>query len=304
MKYSEKLNGYWEEGYHYYLEFRNDHLTVRNYRRAIAIETTVVYDADRLESGARTVITLADNVLSRDAEGEMMSEIKELAYENGQLQLLYYYTIMGETHYTLTKKEEGPFDHIRIRDEEFLEKLQGVWTEWKPKEMREKLKGFPLTIKGNEVSWMSPRSSRFHVVSYRHAPEKVYLVPENLIDENFSGYTRVEVLPDMLTTTVMVCDMSMPLTVFAREDMLDKIEVPAAALRPPHNPMNPAGGMLPRYNFMGMSMMPPVSVSAPVPTSPNPGHDPESSENGYCPRCGYALATPLPRFCPECGTKL
>ena len=30
MKYSDKLNGFWEEGYHYYLEFQDDKLTVRD----------------------------------------------------------------------------------------------------------------------------------------------------------------------------------------------------------------------------------------------------------------------------------
>ena len=29
MPYSEKLNGYWEEGYHYYMEFRDEKLTMR-----------------------------------------------------------------------------------------------------------------------------------------------------------------------------------------------------------------------------------------------------------------------------------
>ena len=45
MPYSDKLNGYWEEGYHYYLEFRDDKLTLRRYDRVIELETTVTYDA-------------------------------------------------------------------------------------------------------------------------------------------------------------------------------------------------------------------------------------------------------------------
>ncbi len=90
MKYSEKLNGYWEEGYHYYLEFRDDKLTVRNYSRKICLETSVSYVADSLEEGKRTVIKLENNILSKDYEGNMMSEIKELAYEDGRLGFLYY----------------------------------------------------------------------------------------------------------------------------------------------------------------------------------------------------------------------
>ena len=117
MAWSEKLNGFWEEGYHYYLEFRDEKLTVRNYRREIAIETKVSYDSEALDRGERTIIELADNVLSRTWDGEMMTEIKELAYENGELKMLYYYTIMGETLYTLKKVTHGPFEHIRIRDD-------------------------------------------------------------------------------------------------------------------------------------------------------------------------------------------
>ena len=33
MKYSDKLNGFWEEGYHYYIEIRDGRMTVRGYRR-------------------------------------------------------------------------------------------------------------------------------------------------------------------------------------------------------------------------------------------------------------------------------
>ena len=29
MEYSDKLNGFWEEGYHFYFEIRDDKLTVR-----------------------------------------------------------------------------------------------------------------------------------------------------------------------------------------------------------------------------------------------------------------------------------
>ncbi|MBQ2110951.1 MAG: hypothetical protein II191_04310, partial [Clostridia bacterium] len=69
MKYSDKLNGYWEEGYHYYLEFKDETLTVRDYRRAIALETGCSYDAAALERGERTVIELKNNVLSTCWDG-------------------------------------------------------------------------------------------------------------------------------------------------------------------------------------------------------------------------------------------
>ncbi len=280
IKYSDKLNGYWEEGYHYYLEFRDEKLTVRNYRREIALETTVSYDAEKLESGERTVITLEDNILSRTYEGEMMTEIKELAYENGELKFLYYYTIMGETLYTLKKTENGPFDHIIIRDDEFIDSLQGKWEEWTPSGKG----GNPLVIKDNKISWISPESS-FHVVSYKYDPDSVYIVPENLIDDNFPGFNKVQVYPDKLTTRMMVFDMSVPLTVFAKEGMLDKIEIPSAAKEPA------------RSTMMYHPPEPQIDLKK-MQTKP------VEEKRKYCPDCGFKLPEEDISFCPECGTKI
>ena len=77
------------------------------------------------------------------------------------------------------------------------------------------------------------------MVSYTYAKDKVYLVPANLIDSDFRAYTRVEVLPDMLTTYPIICDMSCPMSVFARADKIDKIDVPADAKRKAVNTMLP-----------------------------------------------------------------
>ena len=99
----------------------------------------------------------------------------------------------------------------------------------------------------------------------------------------------------MLTTTMMVCDASMPLYVFARKDMLDKIEVPSAAKRPMVNTMqyHPAPTD-PKNSFIGMSML----------SSPAPDTE-DIPESGYkfCPSCGYNNSEGM-KFCPECGTKL
>ena len=76
MKVSDKIDGYWEEGYHYYIEFRGEALTVRDYSRRVMLETTVSYDADAAERGERVVIALADNTLSRNLRGESFTRIK------------------------------------------------------------------------------------------------------------------------------------------------------------------------------------------------------------------------------------
>lgn len=234
MKYSDKLDGFWEEGYHYYLEFRGKRLTVRDYRRAVALETTVRYAAKAIESGERAVISLADNVLSRTASGEPFTMIRELAWEDGELKMLYYYTIMGETLYTLKKVDHGPFDHIVIRDDEFLPRLRGEWVEWSASG-----DGSVLTIRGDRLSWLGEINAPVHVISYKGSPEEVRIVPADLSQNEFRGFCPISVLPDMLTTYMIVCDMNMPMTVFARADMIDKIDVPPEAKAVPRNTMLP-----------------------------------------------------------------
>lgn len=283
MKYSDKLNGYWEEGYHYYLEFRDEKLTVRNYRREISLETTVTYDADSLDEDKRTVISLSDNILSRTCTGEMMTEIKELAYENGELKFLHYYTIMGETLYTLKKTDKGPFDHIIIRDDEFIDKLQGRWENWSPSGKTDT----PMIISGNSVEWFGG-GGKFHVVSYSYDKNSVYLAPENLIDDNFSGFNKIQVFPDMLTTHLMIFDMSTPLSVFARADMLDKIEIPPAAREPARSTMIYEPHLF-RPGLMSTEAMMDIQ---------------NQSSALFCQYCGHELPEKNVSFCPECGMKI
>ena len=233
MKYSDKLDGFWEEGYHYYLEFRGQCLTVRDYRRAVALETTVKYDAAAIERGESAVISLADGVLSRTYDGEPFTMIRELRYEGGELKMLYYYTIMGETLYTLHKVDHGPFDHIIIRDAEYLERLQGRWIEWRANGD----KSSALTINGDRLMWIGSEKLPFHVVSRKASPNDVHIVPADLTESSFPGFAEIDVLPDMLTTYMHVCDVSMPMTVFAREDVIDSIDVPPEAKRPMRNLM-------------------------------------------------------------------
>ena len=310
MNYSDKLNGYWEEGYHYYIEIRDGRMTVRGYRRDVVLETGISYDAGAVERGERTVITPEDNVLSRDFEGNPFTMIKELAWENGELKFLYYYTIMGETLYTLKKTDRGPFDHIIIRDDEFLPKLQGEWVEWS----RSGKSSNTLVIKGDRLSTFGIKGERIHVVSYTYDRDKVSIVPANLIDTDFGSWQSFEVEPDRLTSRMMVYDASVPLSVFARREMLDRIEIPAAAKEPMRSTMTfmgtPAGGSFPGLAGMMMTAAGAGEEKTDVTGTPEPGAG-EGKDAAtpprtpkFCPECGSRITVAGSKFCPECGSRL
>ncbi len=291
MKYSDKLNGFWEEGYHYYIEIRDDRMTVRNYRRAVALETRISYDADLLESGARTVITPEDTVLSRDAYGEPFTMIRELAWEGGELKFLYYYTIMGETLYTLKKVDHDPFAHIIIRDDEFLPGLQGEWVEWNSRGQHRNR----LTIDGDRLTMLGVDGVKIHVISYSYSQHRAYIVPANLIDTDFGSYTQIEVRGNMLTTRMLICDASSPLSIFARKEMLDKISIPEEAGRPV------VSTMMPDRPAADMPLFGKPWIAQPEPPKTD-GPKPEGAV--YCPECGYKIGPERGRFCPKCGSPL
>ncbi len=317
MTYSDKLNGYWEEGYHYYLEFRDEKMTLRRYDRVIEMETTVTYDAAAMDRGESVVITPENDRVSSGLTGNMMREIHEIRWENGVIHLTLHDYADEYLPYTLKKTERGPFDHIVIRDAEFLEGLQGVWKEWGGKDSSS-----DLIIRGNTLRWNFFGEERFHVISYnydgRYDSDRVYLVPEDLTRDNFRGFTKFDVKPDMLITTMMVCDMSMPSTVFAREDMLDKIEVPGSAKRAPVNTMMNTGGMTGGFfgmgmnGFPGMGMMPQPTVRPMGTPEPHPAPDPAAKQgpivlddgSTFCPECGTKLGPPIPKFCSNCGCRI
>ena len=74
MKYSEKLNGYWEDANHYYYYFniRDGSFELRDGSKRVTFTTTIEYDADALERGEKTALNIGETVLSRSYKGEPM----------------------------------------------------------------------------------------------------------------------------------------------------------------------------------------------------------------------------------------
>ena len=191
----------------------------------------------------------------------------------------------------------------------FLEKLQGKWVRWSPRGYDDS-----LFIDGNTIGWGIHGGGEFHVISYkyrgREMNKEVYIVPADLTRDDFGGFCRVEVLPDQLHTTEMVYDMNMPLSVFAREDMIDKIEIPAGAKRPATSTMLPndvkfdpmpadPNGLI---NFMGKSFPQPDIALLPK-TNETKKEKAGNAGPGYCPQCAAKL-NDTQKFCSECGARV
>lgn len=295
MKYSDQLNGYWEEGYHYYVEIRDNELVVRDYQRKVCLRTRISYDDSLLESGTRTVIALEDNVLSRDASGNPFTVIRELAYENGEMRFLDVSAITEETLYTLKKVDHDPFSHIIIRDDEYMDALQGEWIEW-----RQNGNGSVLTIAGDKLTWRwwsGAEAYPFHVVSYTYAPGKVQIVPADLTERSFPGFQPIVVLPDKLTTYMNIYDGNTTVTIFARAEMLDKINVPGEAKPAPCIPMTMTPSI--STNTLPNWLNGTVGAGQPMPATEQKKEGPS-----FCPNCGYKLGIAGCNYCPDCGYKL
>ena len=242
-----------------------------------------------------------------------MSGAKELAWDGGELFLTVEDYVPSEKVYTLKKVDRGPFDHILIRDEEILPKLEGRWVQWK-----ENGEGEPLTITGNILNWGRFGGGAVHAVSYKTNPRRVYLVPEDLTDENFSGFDRVEVVlsgdhpmlpekvekcPIMLFTRLLIPDMSVPLSVFARPEDVKTIPVPPQAREKPVNSMT-ARPFFPEASVL----RPEISKDGPLGSyvGINKGIQQTSTYRkvaAFCASCGWGFRDGSPRFCPECGAK-
>ena len=330
MGYSEKLNGYWEEGYHFYFEIRDEKLTVREYRRKVVLETVISYDTSGVEAGRKTQISLADTVLSRGGDGSPMSWFEDFYYEDGEIHLVEGYSFMDRKDpYVMKKVDHGPFDHIIIRDDDFRDRLQGEWLKWSPSGDYSENRRTTLVIEGDTFR-SRLASGRFHVISYDYAYDRdsVYLVPWDLTEDSFFGCTHVEVFPDMLTTHEIIFDMNTPLSVFAREADIGRIRVPEAAKGGYSSAMRPGPmtGTSPVMGFADMANLampgmnpfsPPADTAGPAPSQAEAGtlpefepcksdsDDPRRLKKPYaCPGCGQIFRDRLPNFCFNCGGKL
>lgn len=228
------LDGYWEEGYHYYIEIKGKKLIVRDYAKRVQLETVISYDPESADSGKNTLIHLEKCALSYTGYGEPMSWISELRYTDGELVMDYYYTIMGTTEYKLKKAEGDPFRNILILDDDYLPLLQGKWVDGTDSSVWLLIKNDTLCFGFREHA---DEAVPIHVTAYVSNPRKIYIRHASLTTHDLGMYSDLEIGGGMLKGYMQVTDTNVPPTCFVRECEFGTIELPDEAYRPAVNTM-------------------------------------------------------------------
>lgn len=199
------LLGYWRSGSSYYMEIGEEELIIRDSMKRPIMETG--YEV--VKYNEKLYLHPQEDFFTYPNLAEPYATVTELYCEDGTIYLHYYHHYMpDETKEAVFEAtEEGPFDNILIRDDEYLEELQGRW--------QEDPSGFSvLTIDGNHMTVGYESDGEYivldemdiHVISYRYAPERVYLIQDDLIETEFYGFTQFEYLNGRLCANEMVMD--------------------------------------------------------------------------------------------------
>lgn len=199
------LLGYWKSGYSYYMEIGEDELIIRDSMKRPIMETG--YEV--MKCGERLYLVPEDDSFTYNQLAEPYATVTELYCEDGRIWLHFYHHYLPDEikEQIFEATDEGPFDNILIRDDEFLDELQGRWREDPP--------GFYiLTIEGNHITcgyesdgeYVVLDEMDFHVVSYTYWTGNVYLIKDDLIDTEFYAFTQFQYQNGKLCTNEMVLD--------------------------------------------------------------------------------------------------
>ena len=199
------LFGYWISESAYYMEIGEEGLIIRDSMKRPIMETG--YDVVKYKE--KLYLQPEEDFFTYPNLAEPYATVTELYYEDGKIYLHYFhhYTPDETKEKVFEATEEGPFDPILIRADEFLEDLQGKW--------QEDPSGFSvLTINGNHMTVGYESDGEYtvleevdiHVISYKYAPERVHLIQDDLIETEIYGFTQFEYLNGRLCTNEMVMD--------------------------------------------------------------------------------------------------
>lgn len=200
-----ELQGYWEQENYCYLEIDGTHMTLRDGLKRLVMDC----DFTTEEQEGQIIILPETDALQYPPPYEgPYAYVEEMYYEEGVIHLQYHFAYRPEEskEYLLLYTEEGPFDHITIRDEEYLEELEGTWEDSR--------KSYMIRINGNhmEIGWYYDETfdlqyeTDFHIISYDYAPNQLFLIQEDLVGTEFYAFTRFEYRDGKLETNEMIMD--------------------------------------------------------------------------------------------------
>ena len=203
---SDFLLGYWQCGYSYYLEVTEKELTLRDSMKRVTLQT----EYQVLQENNTWYLLPEDPFLTYDYLDQPYGEVTQLCYEDGELHLFYYHyydpdEIIEELFESM---EEGPFSDIVIRDDEFLDELQGKWKEDPDGFYTIYIDGNHMSIgyEDEETGFESFDEIDFHVISYRYLPEYISLIHSDLVETEFYAFTQFDYEDGTLRANEMVLD--------------------------------------------------------------------------------------------------
>lgn len=201
----QQLQGYWEGGSAYYLEFTEEQLTVRDYAKRIVLETAYTLAAN---ADGSTDILLDENGLRYAPQDTPLIFIQSLCLDGDMLYLTEDYPLLERiTEYKLYKVDHDCFANIVIWDE-LLPDLEGQWEDEDGFFVLE-LEGDMLYLYFAGDTQNPDIAQQIHLISYDwDERERKYLAPSDLSERDFRGFSFFawDEENDVLTTQMEVCD--------------------------------------------------------------------------------------------------
>lgn len=215
---SECLDGYWEEGYDYYLQIEDGSMILRDYAKKIVLETPfeITYGQDGIDG------MIPENPYLKYDESDPYAEISCMMYADGDIYMTERSLIFPDQFdtYCLHPVDHDPFYDLIIRDDELLDMLQGDWVDDSGES------ACYLCIEGNHIRmfWEDyPKynllDADFHAISYRNdASRQIYLVNDDLVQLDFFGFSAFTLRDGILSTYEIVYDVDLPPYEFRKVD--------------------------------------------------------------------------------------
>lgn len=211
--------GYWENNGRWYVQLRDGRMTCRDGLRKVVLDTAFSVTGS---PDGRIRLIPEDTALRYEGE-EPYGAVTEMFLLDGEMWVREEYSSVSGVYETVLKPvDHGPFDHILIMDEKLMPELEGLWTETGGGSARLDLCDGRLRV-WDEDSGCVWIDEPVHVIVYRWDGEQIpWIVPEDLTETEFPGFTAAEYRDGRLSTEMIVYDAETVLRfVFERQETVE-----------------------------------------------------------------------------------